>query len=209
MLSKSLKSVWAFIATATVAASCIVTEAPPVVAMASMVGIGYVLLVAYGHWFANVFGALLGGLFGYLSYEAGFFGNAAVNWAFTIPVSLWGVWYWKNHQEDAPRIMNTFQRKHYGAGLMALLGVGMLFAFRSGSNLWYMDGVSAVLPIMATLLLVTRYREQWYLWIPYNAIEVVMWFWVASSAPEMLAILAMRIVFLFNSLFGCYLWHKK
>ena len=169
----------------------------------------YVVLVAYGHWTANVFGAVLGGLFGLLSYQAGFFGNALVNFGFTIPVSLWGVWYWKNHQDELPRKFNAFQWKHFGAAFIALVGVGMLFSFNAGSALWYMDGVTAVMPIMATFLLVTRYREQWLLWVPYNALEVIMWFWVASAAPEMLAILVMRVVFFFNSLIGSALWYKK
>ena len=205
----SWKTVWAAVAPALVAASCAVSGATPLVTVASMTGIAYVVLVAYGHWSANVFGAILGGLFGALSYQAGFFGNALVNILFTIPVSLWGVWYWKNHQGDKPRKMNAFQWKHFGAAFLGMVGAGMLFAFNSGSNLWYMDGVTAVMPILATFLLVTRYREQWLLWIPYNALEVVMWFWVASTAPEMLAILVMRCVFFFNSLIGAALWWKK
>lgn len=204
----SWKTVWAAVAPALVAASCAVSGATPLVTAASITGIAYVVLVAYGHWSANVFGAILGALFGLLSYQAGFFGNAVVNFAFTIPASIWGIWYWKNHQGDKPRRMNDFQRKHFGSAFVALAAVGMLFAFNSGSNLWYMDGITAIMPILATVLLVTRYREQWYLWIPYNALEVVMWFWVASVAPEMLAILVMRCVFFINSLIGFKLWHK-
>lgn len=204
----SWKAVWGAVATSLVAAACAVSNAPPLVAAASVVGIGYVVLVAYGHWSANLFGALLGGLFGVLSYQAGFFGNALVNILFTIPASLWGVWYWKNHQGESPRKMNDFQRKHFASGFVALACVGMLYSFFAGSSLWYMDGFTAVMPVVATLLLVTRYREQWYLWIPYNALEVVMWFWVASAAPEMLAVLVMRIVFLLNSVIGFKLWHK-
>lgn len=204
----SWKAVWAAVATSLVAASCAVSGASPLVTAASVTGIAYVVLVAYGHWSANVFGAILGGLFGALSYQAGFFGNAWVNFGFTIPASIWGIWYWKNHQGDEPRKMNDFQRKHFGAAFLALAGAGMLFAFNAGSNLWYMDGITAIMPIVATVLLVTRYREQWYLWIPYNALEVIMWFWVASAAPEMLAILVMRSVFFLNSLIGFKLWHK-
>lgn len=205
----SWKVVWGAVATALVTASCVVSQAPTLVSVASVVGIMYVVLVAYGHWSANVFGALLGGLFGLLSYQAGFFGNAAVNFLFVIPASLWGIWYWKNHQEDKPRKFNALQWKGYGAIFAALVALGMLFSLYTGANLWYLDGFTAVMPILATFLLVTRYREQWLLWVPYNALEVFMWFWVASAAPEMLAILVMRIVFFFNSLIGASLWYKK
>lgn len=205
----SWKGIWAAIATLTVAVACEVSQSPALVTAASITGIAYVVLVAYGHWSANAFGALLGALFGVLSYQAGFFGNAAVNILFTIPASLWGIWYWKNHQGDEPRRMNRFQRKHFGAAFLALWGVGTLFAYNTGSNLFLLDGLTAVMPVLATFLLVTRYREQWYLWIPYNALEVIMWFWVASVAPEMLAILVMRVVFFINSLIGMKLWFKK
>lgn len=203
------KNVWMMFATVAVGFACYVSNPPVLVSVASVVGIMYVVMVAYGKWQANIFGAILGGLFGLLSYQAGFFGNAAINWVFVIPASLFGIWYWKNHQEDKPRSLTRFQLLNYGA-VMALLTLGsMYFAASAGSNLWYLDGITAVMPIAGTFLLVARYREQWCMWIPYNLLEVVMWFSVASSTPEMYAVLVMRIVFFLNSLIGAYLWYRK
>lgn len=205
----NLKSVWAVVATSIVAVSCYFSSAPPVVAVASLVGILYVVLVAYGHWTANVFGALLGGLFGYLSYSAGFFGNAAINWLFVIPMSLWGIKYWKDNQDAPPQKMTKYQQFRATLLFGGIVTLSMVGSYLSNASLWYLDGFTAVMPIFATVLLVCRYREQWLLWIPYNFLEVLMWFWVASTAPEMLAILAMRIVFFFNSLIGATIWWKE
>ncbi|MGL5015023.1 MAG: nicotinamide riboside transporter PnuC [Bacteroidales bacterium] len=204
-----LKKFWPVIALLSVGISCYVSNASLLVAVSSLVGISYVVLVAYGHWSANVFGALLGGLFGWLSYEAGFFGNAAINMLFTIPASLWGIWYWKKHQGEKP----TELGKNTKIGLLVALVVTSVFSMWLSnvyeSNLWVLDGLTAVLPIFGTALLVTRCKEQWLVWIPYNVIEVTMWMWAAAAAPEVLAILAMRIVFMLNSIYGYHLWNKS
>lgn len=205
--------VWGAIAFTTVIASCVVSKAPLLVTVGSAVGILFVLGVAFGKRWANAFGAALSLIFGYLSYEQGFFGNAAVNFLYTFPMSIYGLWLWNNKSKDGEI---TEKRSLSKRGKIILAGVTALgvasscvFSYLSGSNLWVTDGISAILPIIATWLLINMYKEQWNLWLVYNALEVAMWFTVISAAPEMLAIFVMRVVFFINSVFGFINWNSK
>lgn len=203
------KVAWMALASLTVGGSCAISGAPTIITIASVIGISYVCLVAYGRTEANLFGAILASLFGYVSYQNGFFGNATVNLLFCVPASLWGWWYWNKNKNSPPRKMKW---QTLWTTIIVTLGgcaIGMAATLNSGSSQPILDGITAFLPIAGTILLVTRFREQWLVWIPYNLLEVVMWFGAMSIAPEVLSIFVMRVVFLLNSILGAYLWYKE
>lgn len=213
MEHKLFKPVWSATAITTVIVSSAMTGASALVAAGSVIGVCYVLGVAFGNRWANLFGALLGLIFGYLSFEQGFYGNAAINILYSFPLSVYGLWLWFHNSEDGQltvkRSLSDSTRNTVLFGTFIALSASCAFSFLSGANMWYLDGLSAVLPILGTWFLVNMYKEQWYYWLTYNALEVIMWFYVASVAPEMLAILVMRVVFLVNSGFGYINWFWK
>ena len=206
------KEVWSTIALTTVVLTSIISGAPILVTVGSLFGIAYVVGVAFSWKWANLFGALLAVVFGYLSYTQGFFGNAAINLLYSFPISLYGLWLWfKNSQcgilTDNRSLTDSQKKLTAGVTLAALSG-SCAFSYFMGSSMWYLDGMSAVLPILGTWFLVNMYKEQWYFWLTYNLLEVAMWFTVLSAAPEMLAIFVMRIIFFINSIFGYVNWNK-
>lgn len=208
MFGKTFQAVWTILATGTVLASCYFSNASHLVTLGSFFGIVFVILVAFKNQYANLFGALLAIVFGYLSYNAGYFTNAAVNILFSAPMGLFGWWYWTKHKNDATK---SLTKAEIVLGLSALIisaGIGVSAALMHNSAHPFVDGISGILPIFATILLVLRYKEQWYLWIPYNAMEVFLWFSAASLAPEVLSIFVMRVIFLVNSCIGYFQWKE-
>ena len=201
---------WMTIATLLVAVCCYISNASWLVSIASITGIVYVVGVAYGHKLANLFGAILAGCLTILSYEAGFFGNVIMN-SITVVLSLYGWYYWSANQRNGSVIKQslTKNQKCFGLSMVLLCVIGsVICSYNAGSALWYLDGITAVLPLAATVLLVGAFKEQWSLWIPYNFLEIIMWFTALQSTPELLAILVMRIIFFTNSIVGYYNWNK-
>lgn len=202
------RAVWAFIAVVSILVGCIVSKASYEVMSASLVGVLFVLGVAYKKPIANLLGATLCAMLGLMSWQAGFYMNAIINVCVLLPLQLLAYINWvtgTSKQAAHKSLVETVCRKRfliYTAWLIPLL----VAAYFSGSHLWIHDAVTASLVIVATLLLMFNVKEQWQFWIPYNAIEVFMWFIAASLAPEMLAIMLMRIVFFINSLIGYYEW---
>lgn len=204
--------IWNFIAVAGITGTCFLTKADPITWVLSLTGIIFVLGVSSGWKYSQFLGAALVAMYGYLSYNAGFYGNMAVNLAVILPMQLYGAFQWvrtASGDNVTIRRLSDVHKKYiiYAASALSLLGVGLCYS--AESNLPIHDGVSAALVIVATLLMVLRCKEQWWVWIPYNVLECVMWFFAASAAPEILAVFVMRVIFLINSIIGFYNWSRK
>lgn len=202
------KKIWPWLATALIVISSIVSKAPALVAIATIIGVIFVLAVAYKKNIAPLLGAVLSVLYAVLSYQAGFFANAIMNLVVLTPLQLWGWWYWCKTKDQ------TFTlEKHWKLFITVATVIGAAisayFAKEGGSDMWLLDGVSSVLVITGTVLLTFKTKEQWCAWIPYNFIECVMWFAAMSIEPSVMAIFVMRIVFLINSLLGAKEWNSK
>lgn len=78
-----------------------------------------------------------------------------------------------------------------------------------GSALAVLDGATVVISIVAQILMVLRYREQWALWIIVNimtiSLRAAMYF---QNGETSLPLLLMYVMYLCNSLYGYYNWIK-
>lgn len=209
----SFKAIWSAIAVIAVGCSLIASHATPLVALSTFLGIIYVLGVSYKWIHANLFGAGMALGFAVLSYQVGFYGNTAVNALVLFPLSLYGWYVWRFRSKGKSVGSSDLRRTLTRSEAIPIISIGIFafsiavaFSLHSGAFLPYYDAFTTVMPVIATIMLVSAYREQWYAWIPYNFIEILMWFAAASVAPEVLAILVMRIIFFINSLIGAVIW---
>ena len=76
-----------------------------------------------------------------------------------------------------------------------------------GSALPALDGATVVVSIVAQVLMVLRYREQWVLWIVVNILTISLWaaMWLHHGETS-LPLLVMYGMYLCNSLYGYYNW---
>ena len=77
-----------------------------------------------------------------------------------------------------------------------------------GGNIPLIDATSTVLSVIAMLLMVKQYLEQWYLWVIVNTVSIIMWAVSLSQGSGDYATLLMWIIYLLNSLYGLYNWRK-
>lgn len=211
-MNNTLKTLWGIFAVSAVAIASYVSNAPALVAIGSLVGIIFVISVAFQNKYANFWGALCGLAFGYFSYTQGLFGNAIIQLGFVVPMSLYGMWlWWKRSESDDGLKRSLSATDKRGIWFLSLTGlvVAMGFSYLSGATMPIMDAITTVLPVVGTFLLVNAYKEQWYIWLTYNSLQIAMWFVLASAASELLALLVMRVVFLVNSVVGFCEWKGK
>lgn len=72
-----------------------------------------------------------------------------------------------------------------------------------------MDATSTVLSVIATILMLARYTEQWIMWVIVNVVSVVLWVMALMSGGEgAVTLLVMWIAYLFNSIYGYVNWRK-
>lgn len=205
-----LEKLWFTIAVALVFMATLVYGAAPFVTALSMVGILFVLGVAFKIPASQLLGAVFCGMLAYASMGAGFYANAAVNGLLLLPASVYGFYVW-NRRKGNRQLERSLSKKHlYNmfSTISALTIILSLFMIDAGGSLPILDALTAIMPIFATFLMIGAYREQWLLWIPYNIIQAFMWFYAASLQPAVLAVFVLKLVFLVNSLIGFYNWRK-
>ena len=72
-----------------------------------------------------------------------------------------------------------------------------------GSALSYLDALTVALSVIAQLLMVWRYREQWIVWIVIDVSSLVMFIILGNWS-----MVAMYIAWTINALYGWYNWNK-
>lgn len=201
------KTAWSVFAVIAIIAASFVSNAPPSIFMASVVGVVFVLTVAFKNNIAPLLGALLSLIYGYLSFENHFYANAVMNILILVPLQMWGYFHWVVCGDKTYEIQAKTKKWMFGLTVIGMI-IATIFSYLSGSAMFYLDGPSSVLVITSTVLLSLKLKEQWYGWIPYNVIECIMWFGAMSLEPSVIAIFVMRVIFLVNSLIGAHEWTK-
>ena len=72
-----------------------------------------------------------------------------------------------------------------------------------GSTLPYLDAMTVALAVIAQLLMVWRYREQWACWILIDTVSLVMFIILGEWS-----MVAMYIAWTINAFYGLYNWTK-
>ena len=113
----------------------------------------------------------------------------------------------KNADGTTQVIAKTFKLWHWIATItITILTTYLLGTFGDkvlGSTMPYLDATTVSLAIIAQLLMIWRYREQWAMWIAINVASLIMFIML-----QQWAMVAMYIAWLINAFYGWYNWTK-
>ncbi|MCT2409489.1 nicotinamide riboside transporter PnuC [Chryseobacterium antibioticum] len=176
-------------------------------------GILCVVLAAKGSIWNYVIGTLNTVAYAYVAYTNGLFGELGLYILFFFPMNIIGYFMWKNHVKNDIVDMKTLNiRSILIVFLITVLGCIFLGYFLStihNQNNPYLDGMSTVISIIATILMILRYKEQWLLYIILNIITVIIWVIRTLHGSESgIMMIAMWSAFLINAVYGYYNWNK-
>ena len=127
-------------------------------------------------------------------------------------VCIFGVFMWKknmNKNEDG-----TFQVKAKKFALWQWIVTTIIVAWTTwllgyfgaevlGSTLPYLDAMTVALAVLAQLLMVWRYREQWICWIVIDITTLIMFIILGQWS-----MVAMYVAWTINAIYGWYNWTK-
>ena len=77
-----------------------------------------------------------------------------------------------------------------------------------GGTLSLLDAYIAVNTIVAVILMVSRYAEQWVLWLVGNIVNITLWSMLIGTAPQAVTMIIMWSTFFLNNSYGLYNWIK-
>jgi HTH-type transcriptional repressor of NAD biosynthesis genes len=192
--------------------------------VASFTGVMSVVLTTKGKFSSYFWGIINCILYGLFAFAYGYTGDAQLNIIFFLPFQFIGIYMWKdnldNEETAIPRSLNFWKWLLVLISSL-LLSVGFYYeippftilltgsyAFTDNQIPWKLDAVSNALNVVAQILLIGRYWEQWILWIAVDCMQIAMYTGVARFGIE-INIITMWCLFLVNALFGCKIWFLK
>lgn len=185
--------------------------------VSSMTGMICVVLVAKGKISNYYFGIVQTATYAYISYTYGLYGEAMLNGIFYLPIQFIGIYLWNKH-----KAINTVKGEDVSVKKLTKKGWIILIAVSVVSSLVYaeilrviggqqvrIDSIAVVLSIIAQILMLKRFAEQWILWIVVNLLSIVLWLiTLLNTGGSDWSMLVMWSAFLVNSLYGYYNWIK-
>lgn len=179
-----------------------------------LTGVICVVLVARGSIWNYSYGLYNVAGYAWLAYQNKLFGEVMLNAGYFIPTQIIGIFMWKkNLLKGSTVAMKKMKISSTAAWLtMSALSTyiyGTILASIPGQNTPYFDSCSTVLSVIAMILMMMRYKEQWILWIIVDIVSIAMWAYRLNSGVEGApAMLVMWSAYLINAGYGWYKWNK-
>lgn len=181
--------------------------------IAAVSGVVYVILTGKGKPSGYIFGVVNVLLYAYISLGARYYGEVMLNIIYYLPMNFVGWFVWRKNMDDATgevkkkRLSQRSALLIFGGTLVAIFLYGEVLKYLGG-NMAYMDSMSTVISVVAQILCVKRYIEQWILWIVVDIVTVVMWIFAFFNGGESVATLIMWSLYTVNGFIIYFRWNK-
>lgn len=181
--------------------------------LSGLTGILGVVLAAKGKVSTYFFATINVAIYAYLTFQNALYGEFMLNTFYYIPMNFVGFYLWSRHknEENGEVQGRALTPKQIIVLLLAVtavvIGYWQLLS-HIGGQLALIDAMSTIFSVVALILQVTRYAEQWLLWIIVNVVSVVMWLLLIGKDSSAVTMVVMWVAYLFNSIYGYYNWKK-
>ncbi|QQE75786.1 nicotinamide riboside transporter PnuC [Brevibacillus composti] len=185
--------------------------------ISSLSGMLCVVLVAKGKIANYYFGIVQTATYAYISYSYSLYGEAMLNGLFYLPVQFIGLYMWsKNRTQQSVKGEDVSVKRLTKRGwvyLIIIAAVGIVLYAELlhyiGGQAVRLDSAAVVLSIIAQILMLKRYAEQWALWIAVNVLSISLWVvTLLTQGGNDFNMIVMWSAFLVNSIYGYYNWTK-
>ncbi|PTM58057.1 nicotinamide riboside transporter PnuC [Desmospora activa] len=176
-------------------------------------GVVCVVLAAKGSIWTYGFGVYNTLGYAWISYVGGLYGEMMLNAFFFFPMQIVGWLLWRNRMTQTAVKMRRLSWQgmlllFVGCGI-AVIAYGWWLSTLPGQHTPYLDAVTNVLSVIAMILMVLRFREQWALWIVINGVAITMWsLRLIDGSPDAGTMVVMWSAYLVNSVYGWIRWSK-
>lgn len=183
----------------------------------SLTGMLCVVLVAKGRISNYLFGTIQCVTCAIVAYGYGLYGETQLSLLVYLPMQVLGVLWWRRHavsrqvadQGEDVRARRLSCRQLVGVLLGSVVAVILYVWFlrQIGGRVLGLDSATNVLSLVASILMVLSFTEQWLLWIIVDLISVAMWVWTLRfQEGQSWTLVVMWVAFLVNACYGYWNW---
>lgn len=177
-------------------------------------GVACVVMTGKGKLSAYFFGLINSVLYAIIAYKARLYGETMLNLLYYVPMQFVGFYIWnKNMNEESHevnKIHMTNKSRLLWLAIMIAGTIGYGFILKAlGDAMPFVDSFTTVSSVVAMIVSVKMYAEQWWIWIAVDIFSVYMWWCNFSAGSDNMATLLMWIVYLGNAIIMCIKWEKE
>lgn len=211
---KTWEIIWLVIACITILGLSIYWKDTAIGVISATTGVACVVCTGKGKLSAYIFGIINTLLYAILAYKAKFYGEVMLNIIYYFPMQFYGIYVWSKHMNTETHEVEKKEMKRnrkiilWLCVIVATLVYGY-FLKKLGGTLPYVDALSTVASVVAMIVSIKMYAEQWTLWIVVDVVSVLMWAITFAKGNESIATLLMWIVYLVNAVVMYVKWVKE
>jgi len=182
--------------------------------ISSTTGVACVVCTGKGKLSAYLFGLVNSVLYAIISYQATLYGETMLNAIYYVPMQFVGFYIWSKHMDSET---HEVEKRHMGNGGRVLMVLSIAVATVAygfvlkylGDAMPFVDSFTTVSSVVAMIVSVRMFAEQWWIWIVVDVFTVYMWACNFSAGNDNIATLLMWIVYLGNAVIMCVKWEKE
>lgn len=211
---KTWEVMWLIIACVTIFALSVYWKDTAMGIISATTGVACVVCTGKGKLSAYIFGIVNTLLYAIIAYKAQFYGEVMLNAIYYFPMQFYGIYVWSKHMnaethEVEKKEMNLNGKLILcGCVVVATITYGFILKWLGGT-LPFIDALSTVVSVVAMIVSIKMYAEQWILWIVVDVVTVIMWAIAFAQGNDSIATLLMWIVYLGNAVVMYVKWIKE
>lgn len=211
---KKLEVLWLFLACVIITGLSIYWKDTVMGIISATTGVACVVLTGKGKLSAYIFGLVNCVLYAIIAYNAKLYGETMLNAIYYIPMQFVGFYVWNKNMNKENHEVKKIHMKNKTRLLWALamaLGTVIygLILKAMGDAMPFVDSFTTVSSVIAMIVSVKMFAEQWWIWILVDIFSVYMWWCNFAAGSDNLATLLMWVVYLGNAIIMCVKWEKE
>lgn len=211
---KKLEVLWLFAACVIITGLSIYWKDTVMGIISATTGVACVVLTGKGKLSAYIFGLVNCVLYAIIAYNAKLYGETMLNAIYYIPMQFVGFYVWNKNMNKENHEVKKIHMKNKTRLLWALamaLGTVIygLILKAMGDAMPFVDSFTTVSSVIAMIVSVKMFAEQWWIWILVDIFSVYMWWCNFAAGSDNLATLLMWVVYLGNAIIMCVKWEKE
>lgn len=180
--------------------------------LCGMLGICSVVLCSQGRILTYIFGFGQILTYTYLCYQESLYGLIGINVYYFI-TQIYGIYIWRKRlQESHNELTDAVPTRTLSYKMLTIIVVvvlaisaltGYLLARYTDDTQPYLDAFTTIPALVAQVLMILAYREQWFFWFFIDILYVILW----ARAGDY-CLLAQHIFWCINCVYGFLRWTK-
>ena len=209
-----LELLWMVLASSIIVALSVYWKDSTMAIISALTGVLCVICTGKGKLSAYVFGLINCVLYAIIAYQSKFYMETVLNALYYVPLQFYGFYTWsKNMNPETNEVykkrMTNNQR--FIMYIVVILGTILLGYISNlwGGNLPFIDALSTITSVVAMIVSIKMFMEQWILWVIIDVITVGMYLWAFINGECGISVLLMWIVYLTNAIIMYFKWRNE